>query len=150
MSILALSSNWWLLASTPRLYTGHEELWYGMSLWAPGVSCHSFVPPPACARVLKTENSLIWSEHHLHQLKHQCVTDFIFTLHSKHRFVPGIRGEINSFPGKTRTTSELSSEVQCLLLCIPSSCLRALWHCCCVWWADAPVEEFNGIKSGLL
>lgn len=32
------------LLSPPALYTEHDGLWYGISVWAVGVTCPSYVP----------------------------------------------------------------------------------------------------------
>lgn len=127
MSILSLSRNWCLLAHTPSLYTG---FWiYGME-YSPDqlrVSCPSSAPSQLLSEDGKVKIPLLGVNTTQHQLKHQCVTDVIVTLHSKHRFGPDIRKKMNSVPTKTGTTPELGWEVQCLLFCIPHGCLRDLW-----------------------
>ena len=58
-------------APLPSLYTEHDIIWYGISLWPVGVSCPGCIPfqllvplQPSCL-VYKQTKSLTWYKHYL-------------------------------------------------------------------------------------
>ena len=59
-----------LLANSPSLYTEHDVLWYGISLWLVQVSCPGHAPSQLLVHLLagrdwETEKSLAWDKRNL-------------------------------------------------------------------------------------
>ncbi|KAK4816014.1 hypothetical protein QYF61_011004 [Mycteria americana] len=121
------------------LYAEHDTIWYGIALWAVGVSCPGYVPSQLLVHLAehgKLKSPCLVQQ----QLKHLCIINTVFSTNPKHSPIPATIKKIDSISAETRTprcgsAARVQQQSQALILPRCSAPVRPHQECRVQVWA---------------